>query len=177
MFPKAHAAAYVMAALRLGWYKVHKPLEFYAGFFTVAPGGFDAEIVMQGKHAAVSKVKEIEKKGNEATQKENEMVSTLQLVNEFYARGFKFLPVALYKSDSHEFLIEDGKVRLPYISLSGLGEIAALKIAEVCREEELMSIEELRHRAKLSKTVIDILQKNKVLDGLSETNQISIFDF
>jgi len=177
MFPKAHAAAYVMAALRLGWYKIYKPLEFYAGFFTVAPGGFDAEIVMQGKHFVMNKIKEIERKGNEATQKESEMVSTLQLVNEFYARGFKFLPVALYKSDSHAFIIEDGKVRMPYISLSGLGEIAALKITEVCREEELMSIEDLRHRAKLSKTVIEILQKNKVLDGMSETNQISIFDF
>ena len=175
MFPKAHAAAYVMSALRLGWYKVHKPLEFYAAFFTVAPGGFDAEIVMQGKSAVMSKFKELEKKGNETTQKENELASALQLVNEFYARGFRFLPVALYKSDSHTFLIEDGKVRMPYISLSGLGEIAALKIAEVCREEKLISIEELRHRAKLSKTVIEILQKNKVLDGLSETNQISMF--
>lgn len=175
MFPKAHAAAYVMSALRLGWYKVHKPLEFYAAFFTVAPGGFDAEIVMQGKQKVMSTFMELERKGNEATQKENEMVSSLQLANEFYARGFKFLPVALYKSDSHAFLIEDGKVRLPYIALPGLGEIAALKIAEVCRDEQIISVEELRHRAKLSKTVIEIMQKHKVLDGLSETNQISFF--
>lgn len=175
MFPKAHAAAYVMSALRLGWYKVHKPLEFYAAFFTVAPGGFDAEIVMKGKQVVMSTFKELERKGNEATQKENEMITSLQLVNEFYARGFRFLPVALYKSDSHAFLIEDGKVRLPYISLPGLGGIAAMKIMEVCREEEIISIEELRQRAKISKSVIEILQNNKVLDGLSETNQISLF--
>ena len=180
MFPKAHATAYVMSALRLGWYKIYRPLEFYAAFFTVAPGGFDGELVMKGKAEILKVIREIEGKGNQVTQKENETVTTFQLINEFYARGFKFLPVALYKSASHAFLIEDGKVRLPYSSLPGLGDNAALKIYKACndkdnKEEKVFSIEDLQHKAQLSKSVVEILNKNGVLKGLSETNQIKFF--
>ncbi|MBE6622189.1 MAG: PolC-type DNA polymerase III [Ruminococcaceae bacterium] len=175
MFPKAHAAAYVMSAIRLGWYKVHMPLVFYAAFFTAAPGGFDAEIAMSGKSGVVRVMKEIAEKGNEATQKELSMVSTLNLVNECYARGIRFLPVNFFKSDAFAYVPENGKIRLPFNSLAGVGENAAKAIAEARDSGEVLSVEELRLKAKLTKATVEILQKNGALEGLSETNQITFF--
>ncbi len=175
MFPKAHAAAYVMSAIRLGWYKVHMPLTFYAAFFTAAPGGFDAEIAMSGKSGVVRVMKEIQEKGNDATQKEASLLSTLNLVNECYARGIRFLPVNYFKSDAFAYVPEDGKIRLPFNSLGGLGENAAKAIAEARDSGEIFSIEELRVKAKLTKSVIEVLSKNGALEGLSETNQITFF--
>ena len=175
MFPKAHAAAYVMSAIRLGWYKVYMPIAFYCAMFTVAPGGFDAEIVSGGKSAVVRKIKEIEKMGKEASQKEQGMVPTLQLVNECYARGIRFLPISLEKSDSKAFLPENGAIRMPFSALGGLGENAALKIIEARNDSPFFSVEDLQIRAKLTKSVIDILRKNSVLDDLKETDQLSMF--
>ncbi|MDD4773758.1 MAG: PolC-type DNA polymerase III, partial [Eubacteriales bacterium] len=175
MFPKAHAAAYVMSAIRLGWYKVHTPLEFYAAFFTVAPKGLDAELVMRGKQAVAAKIAEINDKGKESTQKDEAMLGSLQLVNEAYARGIQFLPVDLYKSDAFAYLPEDGKIRMPFSSLNGVGETAARNIAEVRDEGEILSVEELRQRSQISKTVVEVLQREGVLNGLSETNQITFF--
>ncbi len=175
MFPKAHAAAYVMSAIRLGWYKIYYPMEFYAAFLTVAPGGFDAEIVMGGKRRINEVMKEIEEKGTEATQKENEQHTTLQMVEECLARGVSFLPVDLMRSDATAYLPENGKIRMPFMSLSGLGETAARNIVRARAEGEFFSVEDLRRRASLTKAVIEILERNRVLSGLSETNQISWF--
>ena len=175
MFPKAHAAAYVMSAIRLGWYKVHMPLAFYAAFFTAAPGGFDAEIAMSGKAGVVRTMKEIADKGTEASQKELSMLSTLNLVNECYARGIKFLPVNFFKSKAFAYLPEDGKIRLPFNSLAGVGESAAISIEQAREGGEILSVEDLRMKAKLTKSVVSVLQKNGVLDGLSDTNQITFF--
>ena len=175
MFPKAHAAAYVMSAIRLAWYKIYYPMEFYAAFLTVAPGGFDAEIVGKGYEGVNAHIKEIEDKGNEATAKENETCQTLYLVREALARGVKFLNVDLKKSDATAFLPENGKIRMPFNSLSGLGETAAEKIIEARDNYDIFSIQELREHTGISKTVIEILRRNHVLDGLSETNQFSIF--
>ncbi len=175
MFPKAHAAAYVMSAIRLGWYKIYYPLEFYAAFLSVAPGGFDAEIAMSGRAGIKAVMEEIRKKGTEATQKEKETVDTFQMVTEMYARGLKFLPVDLFKSDAFAFKPEDGKIRMPFTALGGLGEKAAEKIVEVRDRENLLSIEELQMKAGLSKAVIDLLRKNGALGGLNETNQLSFF--
>ncbi len=175
MFPKAHAAAYVISSLRLGWMKVHKPLEFYAAFFTVAPGGFDAEIVGKGKKFIEQTMKEIETKGKDATQKDAELYSTLQLANEACARGIKFLPVDLYKSKAFAFLPEDGAVRMPFSSLAGLGDVAAQSIENAAAERKILSIEDLRNRAQISRAVLDILQRNGVLDDLSPTNQMTMF--
>lgn len=174
MFPKAHAAAYVMSAIRLAWYKIYYPMEFYAAYFTVAPGGCDGEIVMRGRGAVSAKIDELSAK-EDATQKDAEMVTALQLVREALARGVQFLPVDLYKSDAAAFLPENGKIRLPFSSLGGLGETAAQKIAEARGEGEFFSIEELRERAQLNKSVVEILSRNGVLDNLSETNQFSFF--
>ncbi len=175
MFPKAHAAAYVMSAIRLCWYKIYYPMEFYAAFFTVAPGGFDAEIAAGGYNKVSAVIKDLEAKGNEATQKDHELLSTLQLVREALARGVEFLNVDLKKSDATAFLPENGKIRMPFNSLTGLGDTAAEKIIEARNKYDIFSIEELRNRTGISKTVVDILRRNHVLDGLSETNQFSLF--
>lgn len=176
MFPKAHAAAYAMSAIRLAWYKIHMPLVFYAAFFSAAPGGFDAEIVMRGRSGIKKTLEEIAAKGKDATQKEAAMTATLQLANEALARGVVFLPVSFEKSDAFAFLPENGKIRLPFSSLNGLGESAAQSIARVRDEGDVLSVEELRIRAQISKAVIDVLQNNGALDGLSATNQITLFD-
>ncbi|MBQ1260488.1 MAG: PolC-type DNA polymerase III [Clostridia bacterium] len=175
MFPKAHAAAYVMSAIRLAWYKIYYPMEFYAAFLTVAPGGFDAEIVSGGYSRVNQVIDELEDKGNEATQKENEMLSTLYLVREALARGVKFLNVDFRRSDATAFLPEDGKIRMPFNSLVGLGDTAADKIIEVRDKYEILSIEDLQLRTGISKTVVEILKKNHALDELSDTNQFSFF--
>ena len=175
MFPKAHAAAYAMSAIRLCWYKIYYPMEFYAAFLTVAPGGFDAEIVAGGYQRVSDAIREVEEKGMEATAKENEMASTLQLVREALARGVKFLPVDLYKSDAKAFLPEDGKIRMPFNSLGGLGDTAAAKIIEARQTHEIYSVEDLREYTGISKAVIEILRRNGVLDNLQETNQFSMF--
>ncbi len=176
MFPKAHAAAYIISALRLGWYKIYYPLEFYAAYFTVAPGGFDSQAAIKGKAALKELISEIDKK-TDRSQKDEEQYSACQLALEAVCRGVKFLPVSLQHSDSHAFLPENGKIRLPFSSLPGLGDTAAVKIAEACSGRKIYSIEELSQKAKISKAVIEILQQNGVLDGLSETNQISMFSF
>lgn len=175
MFPKAHAAAYVMSAIRLGWYKVHRPMEFYAAFLSAAPGGFDGEIAGRGRGAVQCVMEDIEKKGNTATAKENELYTTFQLVNEAMARRIKFLPVDLYKSDERYFLPENGAIRMPFNSLPGLGDAAAKAIAETAKANPELSKEELRQKAQISKAVMEILERNGVLKNMSETNQITLF--
>ena len=175
MFPKAHAAAYVMSAIRLGWYKVHIPIAFYCAMFTVAPGAFDAEVVMKGKANVVATIKDIEKRGKEASPKEQSSISVLQLINECMARGIKFLPIDIEKSDAYAFVPENGAIRMPFSALPGLGENAALNIIAARNEEKFFSVDDLRIRAKLTKSVIEILRKNRVLDNLNETDQLSFF--
>ncbi|MBQ0101272.1 MAG: PolC-type DNA polymerase III [Firmicutes bacterium] len=175
MFPKAHAAAYVMSAIRLGWYKIHMPLVFYAAFFSAAPGGFDAEIALSGKAGVVRTIREIQEKGNEATQKELGMIPTLNLINECYARKIGFLPIDFEKSEAFAYVPENGKIRLPFNSLAGVGDTAAQAIVDARNEGGILSIEDLKFKARLTKAVVDILKANGALDCLSETNQITFF--
>ena len=174
MFPKAHAAAYVLSAIRIAWYKVHMPLEFYCAYFSAAPDGFDGELAVKSKKTIEAVLKDLKEKGNEQSQKEAATYSAMQLALEFVARGFKFLPVDLYRSDARLFLPEDGAIRLPFSSLSGVGVAAAQNIVDA-REAggEFLSVEELKQRASVSKSVVEILEKNGVLKNLSETNQIT----
>ena len=177
MFPKAHAAAYVMSAIRLAWYKIYYPMEFYAAFLTVAPGGFDGEIAIGGYKGVNTAIGAIEQKvkENQATAKDNETLSTMYLVREAMARGVVFLGVDLEKSDATAFLPEGGKIRMPFNSLPGLGDTAAQKIVEVRDKQKIHSVEELRNKTGVSKTVIEILRRNHVLDNLTETNQMTLF--
>jgi len=175
MFPKAHAAAYVMSAIRIGWYKVHMPLAFYCGYWSAAPGGFDGELAIRGKDSILQTLNDIKNKGKEATQKDNDTYSAMLMAYEFLARGYKFLPVDIYKSDSKYYLPEDGKIRLPFSSLPGLGDAAAQSIVDARDGGEYLSVEDFRERTGVSKAIIELLQINGALDGLSETSQISLF--
>lgn len=176
MFPKAHAAAYVMSAIRLGWYKVHMPIVFYCAMLTVAPNGFDAELVMGGKQKVKAYIADIEKRGKEASAKEQASIPTFQLVVECMCRGIQFLPISLEKSTAKCYVPENGAIRMPFSSLPGLGESAADNIERARNEEMFFSVEDLATRAKLSKSVIEILRRNGVLDGINETDQLS-FNF
>ncbi len=177
MFPKAHAAAYVMSALRLGWFKVHRPLEFYAAFLSVAPGGFEAEICCAGKSVVQNTIAETERKIKEktASPKDADMIPILQMVNEAYARGIKFLKPSLTKSHSHWFLPEGDAIRCPFSSMAGLGENASKAIYEACSSGEILSVEDLCLRAGIGKSVVETMRKNGVLDDVSETNQLDLF--
>ncbi|MCX7923897.1 MAG: PolC-type DNA polymerase III [Clostridia bacterium] len=175
MFPKAHAAAYVMMAFRIAWFKVYYPEAFYVTYFTVRADDFDAELMTNGQDKVRNKIKEYEQKGNNITQKEKNVLTILEVANEMYARGIKFLPVDLYQSDAVKFQITPQGIRPPLNALQGLGSAAAQNIVEARKGGEFLSIDELRIKAKVSKTVIEILQKNGCLDGMPESNQLLLF--
>lgn len=178
MFPKAHGAAYAIDALRLGWYKVYYPCEFYAAYFSAAPDGFEAQTVIAGPAHVREEVERLDKKkksGADFTQKDAACLDALQIVIEYYARGMRFLPVDLKHSHATKFLPENGSIRLPFASLSGLGDAAAIGIAEARDRGEVTSVEQLKREAKLSKTVIDLLMDQGVFDDITETDQITMF--
>ncbi|HEX2938161.1 MAG TPA: PolC-type DNA polymerase III [Ruminiclostridium sp.] len=175
MFPKAHAAAYVIASIRLGWYKVHRPLEYYAAFFTVRGGDFDAGVVLGGKESVKSKMVEIINKGKEATAKELDLVTILEIVNEAYARGIEFLPVDVYKSDAVKFIVEDGKIRPPLNSLKGLGESAAKSIMAAREKGPFISQDDLSARGAASKSVVELLNLAGALGNMPKTSQMTFF--
>ncbi len=177
MFPKAHAAAYVSAALRLGWYKIYYPLEYYAAYMTVRGGEIDAEAVSKGRDAVLARMADIKQKGKEAAPKEINMYPGLQVVNEMMARGYEFLPVDIYKSDAKVYQIEDGKIRMPFSSLSGVGENAAIGLAEAAKDgEQFVSIEDYAAKAGASSAVIEALRSVGALAGMPESRQISLFE-
>ena len=175
MFPKAHAAAYMISALRLGWYKVHKPLEFYAAYFTVRNDNFDGATLLKGRDAVKNKIRTIESKGFEASAKEKAEVPMLQIMNEMLARGIEVLPVDIYKSEAKKFVIEDGKIRLPFCSLTGVGESAALSLAQAAKKGEYLCIDDVVNRAKVTKAVIETLKACGAFGDLPETAQMSLF--
>ncbi|MBQ9938528.1 MAG: PolC-type DNA polymerase III, partial [Oscillospiraceae bacterium] len=175
LFPKAHAAAYVTAAIRLGWYKLHQPLAFYAAFFTVRGEAIDADAAVRGPAVVKAKMAEIKAKGNDRTAQDEDCYTLLQVVGEMLARGFKFLPVDMYKSHAVTYLIEDGMIRLPFASLKGLGESAARALQEAGKQGEYVSIDEIMQRAGVGKGVIETLKNAGALDGMPETAQLSLF--
>lgn len=175
MFPKAHAAAYMIATLRLGWYKVHMAKEYYAAYFTVRSDDFDGALVCKGRDAVRKRMLDISMKiqKKEATAKEESSYATLQIVNEMLARGIEVLPIDIYKSDARKFLVEGEKIRLPFSSLGGVGEAAANSLAEAKNEGEFMSIEDFQQRAKVSKSVIETLREAGVFKNLPESSQLT----
>ncbi len=178
MFPKAHAAAYMIAALRLGWYKVHRPTEFYAAYFTVRSDDFDGATAIQGQEAVARKMKELDLKikNREASAKEESEFSTLQIINEMLLRKIQLLPVDLYRSHAVKFQVEEGKIRLPFCSLSGVGEAAALSLMEAGQSgEEYISIDDLQGRTKVSSAVLDTLRSVGALHDLPESSQTTLF--
>jgi DNA polymerase-3 subunit alpha (Gram-positive type) len=178
MFPKAHAAAYIMMAFRIAWFKVHIPLAYYAAYFTIRAKAFDAEFMINGKEVVKQKMKEIEMQGNQAANKDKDMYDDLELVLEMYERGFKFLPIDLYKSHATNFLIEEDGLRPPLNSISGMGNVAAESIFTAVKEGgQFSSVDDLKIRAKIGNSTIDSLEKFGCLKGIPKSNQVSFFDF
>lgn len=175
MFPKAHAAAYVTNAFRIAWFKVHEPKAYYTAYFTIRADEFDSDIMCHGEERVKNKMKEIDLAGNSATTKDKNMYAILELVMEMYERGINFLPIDLYKSHSTKFRIEEDGIRPPLNSIPGLGTVAAEGIEEAKKEGKFMSIDDLKIRSKVGKSVVELLEKAGCLKGMSQSNQMSLF--
>nr|MCR5485156.1 PolC-type DNA polymerase III [Clostridiales bacterium] len=178
MFPKAHAAAYVIAALRLAWYKIYHPLEYYSTYMTVRGEDLDTKAIMEGRRAVRARMAEIKAKGKDATAKEQGTFTSLQVVNEMMARGVRFLPVDIYLSDASVYKIEDGKIRLPFSALAGTGGVAAqsLMAARDDGEGPYLSQDDIQRRAGVSKSVVTALEEAGALEGIPRSRQMSLFD-
>ena len=175
MFPKGHAVAYVMMAVRIAYYKVYYPLAYYAAYFTVRGDEFDADIICKGESAVHHKLHELYELGNGASVKDKGLITVLELSFELYKRGFSILKVDLYKSEATTFTIEGNALRPPLSALAGVGVNAAKSIAEARKNGEFISKEDLRLRAKVTKSVIEAMSNHGCLEGMSETNQLSLF--
>jgi DNA polymerase-3 subunit alpha (Gram-positive type) len=177
MFPKAHAVAYVMMAFRIAFFKIYYPAAFYASFFTVRAGEVDSDLLVSGISGIKAKMKEIQEKGKEATSKEEKLYNLLEVALEMYLRDIHLHRVNLISSDAVKFLIEEnGKALLPpFVSLEGLGKTAALNIVRTRKKKAFISKEDLRTRGKLSKTVLEVLEKHGTLAGLPENDQMTLF--
>ena len=174
MFPKGHAVAYVTMALRVAWFKVHMPLAYYAAYFTIRATGFDAATMITTPDIIRERIKELDSM-EKATAKDKDTQNALEMVLEFYMRGFKFLPADLYKSDVKDFVMEGGCLRVPFTSIGGLGEAAAQGIVDA-RSQPFLSIEDLKNRGKVSNAVVELLRAAGALEGLKDTNQVSMLE-
>ena len=175
LFPKAHAVAYVMMAFRIAWYKVHRPLAFYATFFSIRAKAFDAEYCCAGKDAVKRKIREIEN-NKDATAVEQDLMTTLEVCYEFYLRGFHFDTINIYESDATRFRVTENGLLPPFTSVRGLGETAAIDTVEKRKGKEFISIEEFSLCCnKLSKTHIEQLKKLGAFAGMADTSQITLF--
>ena len=175
MFPRAHAVAYTMMSFRMAWYKVYYPREFYATYFGSVVSDFDADTILKGREAIIEKMDLINAKGLEATAKENNELTVLEVAYEMYARGYEFKDMVLGESEAARFKISDGKVLLPFMALSGMGETAARSLADEYNVKPYETIEEITKRAKINKSSVEALRVRGVLKGLPETDQLSFF--
>ena len=175
MFPKAHAAAYVISAVRTAYFKVYHPIAYYATYFSVRAADFDLELLCQGYDAILKKLIEIEEKGFQALPKEKAMVSILEMALEMTSRGFSFKPIDIYRSDATRFIIDGTSLIPPFAAMSGIGDNAAKNIAAAKEEGDFLSIEDFQNRSKASKTVIEMLSSMGCFRGLPESNQLSLF--
>ncbi len=176
MFPKAHAAAYVMMAWRVAYCKINYPLAYYAAFFSIRAGGFDYEKCCQGKARCEQEIKNIKAmKDPSATDKD--CLTALRLVQEMYARGFDFLPMDLYQSDARYFKIVDGKLLPPFNVISGMGDKAAEQLQIAAAQSRFLSLDDIKDRGKVSQTILDKMVELGIVSGLPQSNQLSLFDF
>ena len=177
MFPKAHAAAYVMMAWRIAYCKVYYPLAYYAAYFSIRATAFNYELMCQGKEKLNYFIKDYEKRKDTLTKKEQDTVKDMRIVQEMYARGFTFLPLDVYTAKARYFQIIDGKLMPSLNTIEGLGDKAAEAIEDAAKQGAFLSKDDFRQRTKVSKTVIDLMSDLGLLGGLPETNQLSLFDF
>ncbi|MFD0616753.1 PolC-type DNA polymerase III [Paenibacillus sp. GCM10027629] len=175
MFPKAHAAAYVISAVRCAYYKIYHPISFYATYFSVRGADFDLDVLCQGYDAIQKMIVEIEAKGFQATPKEKNSLSILEMSLEMTARGFTFKPIDLYRSDATKFIVDGNSLIPPFAAIQGIGENAARSIAAAKDQGEYLSIEDFQMRSKASKTIVEVLGQMGCFRGLPESNQLSLF--
>ncbi len=177
MFPKAHAAAYVMMAYRIAYCKVYYPLAYYAAYFSIRASAFSYELMCQGKERLEFYIRDYKKRSDSLTNKEQDTLKDMKLVQEMYARGFEFLPIDIYKSQATKFQIVDGKLLPPFSCIEGMGEKAADAVEMAAKDGIFLSKDDFRQRTKVSKTVIDLMDELGVLGDMPESNQLSLFDF
>ena len=176
MFPKAHAAAYVISAFRIAWYKVHMPVYFYASWLTSKATDVDVETMIKGYDAIKSKIEDIQLKGYEATNKEQGILESLKVCLEATARGIKFVPIELDKSNATVWNVKDEtSIYPPFASIDGLGDTVANNLVNERQKQNFLSIEDLQNRCKISATLIDKMKSMKILDGMDESSQLSLF--
>ena len=176
MFPKAHAAAYIMMALRIAYFKVHYPLYYYCAWFSIRATAFDLSVMGAGLEAVKAKMREIKEKGFDASNTETALMTTLELTNEMLERGYKFSKIDLYRSEALDFVIDGDTLIPPFVTMDGLGENVAKQIVEARKDGEFLSKQELRKRGGVSQTIIDAMDAMGVLAGMPEDNQLSLFD-
>ncbi|WLV25795.1 PolC-type DNA polymerase III [Aciduricibacillus chroicocephali] len=175
MFPKAHAVAYVLMAVRIAYFKVHHPILFYAAYFTVRAADFELDTMCKGADAIRKRIKEIEMKGNDAAPKEKTLLTVLEISLEMVERGFSFQKVDLYRSSASEFIVEGDTLIPPFNAIDGLGTNAAINIVNARENGEFLSKEDLRERSRISKTVLEYMDQHGCLEGMEEKNQLSLF--
>ncbi len=176
MFPKAHAAAYVMMAWRIAWCKVFYPLAYYAAFFSIRATSFNYELMCQGKERLEYFMHDYERRKDTLSKKEQDTYKDMRIVQEMYARGFEFLPIDLYRAKAHHFQIIDDKLMPSISTIDGLGDKAADAVVEAAKDGKFLSRDDFRQRTKVSKTVIDLMVDLGILSDLPESNQLSLFD-
>ena len=183
MFPKAHAAAYVMMAWRVAWFKIYRPLIYYASFFSIRATAFDYEKMCQGQMTCEHYLQELDDMQSELKRQNKDLSATekdlyrdLRLVQEMYARGFEFMPLDLYRSDARYFKIIDGKLLPPFNTLPAMGDGAAETLMLAAKERRFSSKDDLKKRGKVSQTVLEKLEELGILGDMQQSEQMSIFD-
>lgn len=176
MFPKAHAAAYVMMAYRIAYCKIHFPLAYYASYFGIRADAFSYEIMCQGKESLQQRIDDYNRRSDSLSKKEQDTMKDMRIVQEMYARGFEFLPIDIYRAKASKFCIIDGKLMPPFTSIDGMGEKAAEAVEEAAKDGPYLSKDDFRQRTKASQTVIDSMSELGLLGDLPESNQLSLFD-
>ncbi len=177
MFPKAHAAAYVMMAWRIAYYKVNYPLAYYSAFFSIRATGFSYEKMCMGRATLEAHLADYKKRADTLSKKEQDELKDMRLVQEMYARGYDFTPIDLFKAKAHKCQIVDGKIMPHFGSIEGLGDKAADSIVDACKDGPFISKDDFRERAKVSSTVVETMTRLGLLKGLPESNQLSLFDY
>ena len=178
MFPKAHACAYVMSAIRIAWFKLYHPLWYYAAYFSIREDDFDIEAMIKGYNSIRARYEDLLAKGYEATNKETNIIGSLHVAMEATARGIKFAPISIEKSDANRFVLDDEHENTlipPFSTIDGLGAAVATTIVEERQKQPFLSKEDLQRRGKVSKTLIDKMVSMGIIDQLPDSNQLSLF--
>ena len=177
MFPKAHAAAYVMMAFRIAYFKVYYPLAYYCAYFSIRASAFNYELMCMGRERLEFYISDYKKRSNELSKKEQDTLKDMRIVQEMYARGFEFMPINLYTAKAHLFQIIDGKLMPSFSTIDGLGDKAAEAIVEGVKQGKFLSRDDFKQRCKVSGTVVDVMADLGILEDMPISNQMSILDF